>query len=521
MDQQLIFPTTLAANSRQKRLAFVVALLVLAPFIVVTLIGEVELPQIDSYIPVMDTVILVNGSITATLLFAQFSITRSPSLLALAGGFLFTAMFIVPHALAFPGAFASDGLFGGLQTPAWINEFWHLVFPSTVIAYALLKRADGVKPIPRNARSVAIAATVTTVFLLFCALLWLSTGGAKFLPAMMADRLHNQTHFDAFPPAVVSLVAMALLWSRRISTLDLWLLIVLEAWMLDALMIYEMTRRFTVIWYNGRTVGIFTSSGILLLLLSETAILNARLARERERQLEELQTTLAHVSRINELGRGISTLVHEVNGPLSAVSNYLTAGVNLAEQAKAEGLKEILQRAGEQVIRAIGIVRRLRDFVRRRDPEKQFNEVSAILESAVQLALAVSGAETPAVAIHLAPAASAAFFDRVQIEQVVFNLVRNAVEAMADAARQSLVVATALAGDDEIEISVADTGPGLSPAIKTRLFEPFVTTKASGLGVGLSICRFIIETHGGRLWADDNPGGGTVFRFTLPREARL
>jgi two-component system, NarL family, sensor histidine kinase UhpB len=151
MDQQLIFPTTLAANNSQKRLAFIAALLVLAPFIVVTRIGEVELPQIDSYIPVMDTVILVNGSITATLLFAQFSITRSPSLLVLAGGFLFTAVFIVPHALAFPGAFAPDGLLGGLQTPAWINEFWHLVFPLTVIAYALLKRAGGVKPIPHNA----------------------------------------------------------------------------------------------------------------------------------------------------------------------------------------------------------------------------------------------------------------------------------------------------------------------------------------------------------------------------------
>ena len=126
----------------------------------------------------------------------------------------------------------------------------------------------------------------------------------------------------------------------------------------------------------------------------------------------------------------------------------------------------------------------------------------------------------PAIEMRLSSVAPSAFFDRVQIEQVVFNLVRNAIEAMGDSERRVLTITTRLTADNMVEISVADTGPGLSPAIRAQLFEPFVTTKAGGLGVGLSICRVIVEAHGGRLYAEDNPKGGTVFRFALPPSAR-
>ena len=118
--------------------------------------------------------------------------------------------------------------------------------------------------------------------------------------------------------------------------------------------------------------------------------------------------------------------------------------------------------------------------------------------------------------MRCAPAAASAFFDRVQIEQVAFNLIRNAIESMERTARRTLTLATDLNADAMVEVSVADTGPGLSPEIRSKLFEPFVTSKPSGLGIGLSICRVIVEAHGGQLRAENNPGGGTVFRFTLP-----
>jgi Membrane-associated sensor, integral membrane domain len=172
MDEQLILPAILPAGSGQKRLALIVALLVPIPFISIIPIGQVQLPRLDSFIPVVDTAILINDSITATLLLALFTTTHSRSLLALAAGFLFTAFLIVPHALTLPGAFAPNGLLAArLQTPAWLNEFWHLGLPSAVIAYALLKRADGANSIPRRAKRLAIFGMVGLVFALTCTLL--------------------------------------------------------------------------------------------------------------------------------------------------------------------------------------------------------------------------------------------------------------------------------------------------------------------------------------------------------------
>ena len=139
-----------------------------------------------------------------------------------------------------------------------------------------------------------------------------------------------------------------------------------------------------------------------------------------------------------------------------------------------------------------------------------------MLQNATRLALASFNGPAPTIELTCTPAASSAFFDRIQIEQVAFNLVLNAAEAMIDSGRRSIIVATELNADNMVEVRIADSGPGLSPEIQDRLFQPFVTTKESGLGIGLSICQVIIEAHGGRLWAEDNTAGGTIFRFTIP-----
>jgi two-component system sensor kinase FixL len=181
----------------------------------------------------------------------------------------------------------------------------------------------------------------------------------------------------------------------------------------------------------------------------------------------------------------------------------------------------LLERLSEQAMRAREIVQNLRDFVARHEPQKRVVDVDEVFQRAVRLALTGERERTPLIEIQCSPAASSALIDRVQIEQVVFNLVRNAVEAMAECPRRALTLATGLAPDDMIEVSVTDTGPGLAPEIRSRLFEPFVTTKPAGLGIGLSICRVIVEAHGGKLRADANPGGGTAFHFTIPRSAPI
>jgi two-component system, LuxR family, sensor kinase FixL len=223
-----------------------------------------------------------------------------------------------------------------------------------------------------------------------------------------------------------------------------------------------------------------------------------------------------HVSRVSELGQMVSALAHEVNQPLTAIGNYLNAAQRLAQSGDAARVQAAVDKAAEETARASAIVRRLRDFIRKRDAVRRCEELGPMLEETVALALVGVDRWGINVEVRVDPRARAALVDRIQIQQVLLNLIRNAVDAAGGGTRLSLVLATAPADGGMIAVSVADTGPGLSAAVREKLFQPFVTTKRDGMGVGLSICQSIVEAHGGRIWAEDNPGGGTVFRFTVP-----
>lgn len=209
--------------------------------------------------------------------------------------------------------------------------------------------------------------------------------------------------------------------------------------------------------------------------------------------------------------------MHEVNQPLTAVSNYAAASLALLAASRPEQAKDLLERLVEQTARASEIIRRLRNFVARRELERQAESIPELLRDATRLALDVAAEPAPALEIRCDPDASTGFLDRVQIEQVVFNLVRNAMEAMSKSERRMLTLATRLSPDNMIEVRVTDTGPGVLPDMRATLFEPFATTKESGLGIGLSISRVIIEAHGGKLTAEDSQAGGATFRFTVQR----
>lgn len=240
--------------------------------------------------------------------------------------------------------------------------------------------------------------------------------------------------------------------------------------------------------------------------------------QERERRLHEVQAELIHMSRLSELGQMVSALAHEVNQPLTAIQNYLRAGQHLAASGEPEKAQSLFAKAIEQSRRADAIIRRLREFVRKGEVSRQRENLPKIVEEASALSLVGQKARGAQVSLRLDPVAGWVWVDKVQIQQVLFNLVRNAVEAMAECERRDIVIATMPAAEGMVEISVADTGPGLSPEVRRRLFQPFVTTKPAGMGVGLSICRSIVEAHGGQMSAHDNPGGGTVFRFTVPTD---
>jgi two-component sensor histidine kinase len=360
MDEQLTAPAILPASSGQKRLALIVALLVPIPFIAIVPIGQLQLPRVDSFIPVVDTAILINDSITATLLFALFTTTRLRSLLALAAGFLFTAFLIVPHALTLPGAFAPNGLLGArLQTPAWLNEFWHLGLPSAVIAYALLKRADGANSIPRRAKRFAIFAMVGLVFTLTCALLWLTTEGVDILPPIMTDLFHSDAAWDFLPPVALSITAITLLWPSRDSALDLWLLVVLEIWMLDAFLFYKLTARYSLLWYGGRAFATFAASLVLLFLLSQTTVLYGRLARSRIMLKRSEEINLLLIAELQHRTRNLLSVVSSLSKETLASCGSLSdfAGMFDARLAALSRVQGLLFRENSNVVTIGELVR--------------------------------------------------------------------------------------------------------------------------------------------------------------------
>ncbi len=239
--------------------------------------------------------------------------------------------------------------------------------------------------------------------------------------------------------------------------------------------------------------------------------------QNRDRRLNELQSELLHVSRVNELGQMAAAIAHEVNQPLTALANYLGGVRRLLAAGNQQGALQAMDRIAEQAERARQIIQRLRVLVRKGESERQVENLAKTIEEASALALLGAGPELK-LEIRVDADAAEAVIDRIQIQQVLLNLMRNAVEAMAASPQRVLTVAAARLGE-MVEISVADTGPGLPDSVRARLFQAFVTTKPNGLGVGLSVCRTIVEAHGGELRAEAAAGGGTIFRLTVPRPA--
>ncbi|HUK61324.1 MAG TPA: PAS domain S-box protein [Stellaceae bacterium] len=238
-----------------------------------------------------------------------------------------------------------------------------------------------------------------------------------------------------------------------------------------------------------------------------------------ERRIQELQSELLHVARLTEMGQMASGLAHELNQPLTAAANYLQALRRLVDRGDESSLaraRSAAESAVGQVARAGEIIRRLREFVKKSEPERREESIVSLIEEASGLALIGAREYGIEVRFRTASELPLAFVDKVQVQQVLVNLIRNAVEAMQASPRRSIVVETHLDGEGLIRVGVLDSGPGIAPEVLERLFQPFVTTKAQGMGVGLSLCRAIIEAHGGRLWAEPNPDGGAIFRFTVP-----
>ena len=245
--------------------------------------------------------------------------------------------------------------------------------------------------------------------------------------------------------------------------------------------------------------------------------------QQTELRLQDLQSELAHIGRVNEMSTLASSLAHELNQPLAAVASYCeTARDLLASPPDPDTLvmlREALDDAAQQAIRAGQIVRRLRDFVSNGETERKVESLPRLMTEANALALIGSREHGIEVQLDFNPRAEQVFVDRIQIQQVLVNLIRNAIDAMIEGPVRSLSIRTDLEPGQFVRISIEDSGSGISEAVAAQLFQPFVTSKKSGMGIGLSICRTIVEDHGGRIWFEPAPDSGTIFHFTLPAGA--
>jgi two-component system sensor kinase FixL len=244
-----------------------------------------------------------------------------------------------------------------------------------------------------------------------------------------------------------------------------------------------------------------------------------------ERRLQDVQGELVHVSRLTALGEMASAMAHELNQPLTAATSFMKGCLALLKRKPLDEarLADMISQGADQALRAGQIIRRLRDFVSKGEAERRIENLPQLLEEAGALAMIGARERSVRLRYDIDRRVSLVLADKVQIQQVALNLIRNGIEAMEDSATKDLLVGASPAADDMVEVYVSDTGHGITPDAAEQLFQPFMTTKAQGMGIGLSISRTIVEAHGGRIWVDPNPKGGAIFRFTLPgvREEEL
>jgi signal transduction histidine kinase len=457
----------------------------------------------------------VNDSITAVLLFAQFSILRSRALLAIASGYLFTALIVIPWMLTFPGVFAPGGLLGaGLQSTSWLYTLWHGGFAMFVIAYALLRDADPAKRLWRRSAAAGILSSVVLTATAVCAVTFIVTAGDALLPRINLDPIHFSTVWLYIAGCLVllSIVAVIALWIGQRSVLDLWLMVVMSAYVIEICMIaFPIPARFSFGWYAGRFFGLLSGSLLLFVLLYEITILYAQTLRAVLAQRREREARLMTGDAVS------ATIAHEVKQPLSGMITNADAGLRWLDRLPPD-LDEA-KAAFEHIVadghRAGAVIESIRAIFKKDARNRTSLDINDLIGEA--LALTRGDLQKHGILVQAEPNAQLPQVrgDRIQLQQVLLNLITNAIDSMAakDGAR-ALVVRSAV-HEGGVIISVADTGTGIDSQELERIFNPLFTTKSGGMGMGLSICRSIIEAHGGRLWVAPNKPEGTVFQFML------
>jgi signal transduction histidine kinase len=511
---------TMRPTLRQRRLAYTVVAILAIGFGAVAPFASDQLVRIDSFVPTIQAIIFVTDFTTAILLFSQFSILGSRELLLLASGYLFSALIVIPHTLSYPGAFAPKGLLvSGLQTTPWLYTFWHFGFSAIVLVYACLTSANPKKLFIRNSGMPAIWVSTAIVVALVCVLTWGAVAGESYLPPLIADNVVSFTSLANYVTTIsclTSLLAFIVLWIRQRSVLDLWLLVAIFATVVEQAVVgLFIASRFSVGFYSSRTFSVIVSTVVLSALLSESVSVyvslsraNRMLRRERENKLMNLETAVA-------------VITHEVRQPLTGITTKSAAARRFLRREppdinRAQAILDEVESAGFRADEVLKSVRAL--FERRSNWEQEPIDVNELTLEAMQILQRELAQNSIIVSTQLTEQHPLIMGHRGQLQEVVLNLVQNSIDAMMTVPEKSRVlhIGTELHGAESIAISVDDSGTGIDPKKMPSIFDPFVTTKAKGMGLGLALSQMIIERHGGQISVRPSANGGAQFRITIP-----
>jgi signal transduction histidine kinase len=519
-DQRNLLLATLPPSQRQIRAAFSVVVALIALFVTTFPFLNTPLPHVEAIVPILATTTLINDLITSVLLFSQFSIARRRALAVLASGYLFSSLMVIPWALTFPGVFAPTGLLGaGLQTTAWLYIFWHAGAPLILIVATLLKDLDNKPTESRRSPLSAIGLSIAVVSATVCGLTWIAIAGDRSLPPLLFDRVqvnHSVALVTGSLIAILAGTALALLWIRRRSVLDVWLMVLCCA------LIFEITTssilinaRFSLGFYVGRVFGIFSTFIVLLVLLSQTLALYGTLARSIIRQRNDRQTRQIAMDAM------AASIAHEISQPLTAIIANANSGLHLLKRTTPD-VNEACA-SFEDIIddgkRADGVIGGIRSMFKKNSHGRLPLDVNDLMREVLAMVDLDLRTHRVLVATDLRNDLPQLVADRGQLHQVFLNLVTNAIEAMdstTDRAHQLLVSSNMIEGSSDIVVRIEDSGRGIEGGDKDRIFEPFYTTKPTGTGIGLAICKSIIESHRGNLRASVNKPFGAIFEVTLP-----
>ncbi|MEA3118295.1 MAG: hypothetical protein QOI13_1565 [Paraburkholderia sp.] len=515
-EEQHFILSSLPPGVAQKRLAVAVVIALLAAFFAtIGPLSTVRLERIDAFVPLYATAVFVVDLITAVLLFAQFSILRSRALLAIANGYLFTAFALIPWMLTFPGIFSPRGLFGAsLQSAVWLYVLWHAGFPNFVIAYGLLKDDESVKRMWRGSAGVAILSSVAASAVVVCSATLFVTAQEARLPPLLLDalRLSDLWFYVAGFAALLNLVALLVLWVRRRSLLDLWLMVVMWASIIEVCFIsFPVPVRFSIGWYAGRICAVFSDSLVLFVLLYEITKLYAQLLRAVFAQRREREARLLTGDAVT------ATIAHEVKQPLSGMVTNADAGLRWLDRPSPD-LDEA-KAAFKQIVadgrRAAAVIERVRAIFKKSDPNKAAFDINGLIGETLAFARGDLMNHRILVRAELNDNLPQVIADRIQLRQVLVNLIANAIDSMAAAEEPRILCVKSEVHPDGVKVSVTDTGTGIGSHDMVRIFDPLFSTKSGGMGMGLSICRSIIEAHNGRIWVVSNDPRGAAIEFVL------